>query len=223
MADVLLLAASGLARETIESIRQTGDHQVVGILDDNPALHGTVLDGVPVLGGLELAASRGEQLLLCMGKSSARAAAAMRLGLDEERYATHVHSSAFLARSTVLGAGSIVLAGCVATADVVLGRHAVLMPHALLTHDNQLGDFATLAAGAALAGRVRAGDRVYIGTNAAVRENLVLGDDAVLGMGSVLLQDLPAGETWAGSPAHKLYGPAGERSAHARVQEVQAR
>lgn len=207
MARVLLLAASGLARETIESIAQTGDHEVVGLLDDQPALHGTSIGGVPVLGGLELAAQRAEQLLLCVGKSAARAAVARRLELPESRYATHVHSSAFLGAATQLGAGSIVLAGCVATTNVGIGRHAVLMPHVLLTHDDSLGDFATLAAGATLAGNVQVGDRAYIGSNATVRENLRLGDDAVLGMGSALLHDIPPGQTWAGSPAHLLYGP----------------
>lgn len=216
VAELLLLAASGLARETLESIWQTGDHQVAGILDDNPALHGTSINGVPVLGALELAAAREEQLLLCVGKSAARAAVAARLRLPESRYATHVHSSAFLGATTTVGAGSIILAGCMATTDVVIGRHAVLMPHVLLTHDDRLGDFATLAAGATLAGRVTLGERVYVGTNSTVRENLALGEDSVLGMGSVLLADLPAGETWAGNPAHKLYGPAGERAAAGR-------
>jgi sugar O-acyltransferase (sialic acid O-acetyltransferase NeuD family) len=221
MAKVLLLAASGLARETIESIAQTGDHEVVGLLDDNAALHDSKLGGIPVLGPLDIAAQRTEQLLLCVGKSVARAAVAARLGLPESRYATHVHSSVFLGASTQLGTGSIVLAGCVATANVKIGRHSVLMPHVLLTHDDSLGDFPTLAAGATLAGNVRTGDRVYIGTNSTVRENLTLGDDCVLGMGSALLQDIPPGQTWAGAPAQLLYGPTsvqpGTGARHTRV------
>ncbi|MGH3652913.1 NeuD/PglB/VioB family sugar acetyltransferase [Glutamicibacter sp.] len=206
MARVLLLAASGLARETLASIESTGDHEVAGVLDDNARLHGNMMGSVRVLGGLELARGRTEQLLLCAGQGRHRAAIAGRLALDDSRYATHAHASAFLGAGTRLAPGCIVLAGCVATADVSIGRHSVLMPHAMLTHDDRLGDYATLAAGATLAGSVQLGDRVYIGSNATVRENLSLGADAVLGMGSALLHDIPAGETWAGSPARKLYG-----------------
>ncbi|WP_334123381.1 NeuD/PglB/VioB family sugar acetyltransferase [Glutamicibacter sp.] len=205
MASILLVAASGLARETLASIESTGDHEVVGVLDDNPSLHGKMLGQVPVLGGIELARERDEQLLICAGKGRSRDAIAARLGLDDSRYATHVHYSAFLGAGTLLGAGCIVLAGCVATTAVRIGRHGVLMPHALLTHDDSLGDYVTLAAGATLAGAVKVGHRAYIGSNATVRENLSLGDDTVLGMGSALLEDIPAGQTWVGTPAAMLY------------------
>ena len=51
---VLLLAASGLARETLAAIRaideRDGTSTPVGILDDDEARHGEVLLGSPVLG-----------------------------------------------------------------------------------------------------------------------------------------------------------------------------
>ena len=206
MAKILLLAASGLARETLESIRQTGDHQVLGILDDNAALHGTSVNGVPVLGGLDLAARRGEQLLICAGKGASRAAIARRLDLPEERYATHASAHAVLGSTVAVGAGSIILAGTVATSDVRIGRHVVLMPRVVLTHDDVLEDYSTLAAGAALAGTVHVGAEAYLGTNSTVRENLSIGRGAVLGMAAALIADLPAGQTWAGNPARPL-GP----------------
>lgn len=204
MARILLLAASGLARETLESIRQTGDHQVLGILDDNAALHGTSVNGVPVLGGLDLAVRRSEKLLICAGKGASRAAIDRRLDLLEERYATHVSVHAVLGSTVAVGAGSIILAGTVATSDVRIGRHVVLMPRVVLTHDDVLGDYATLAAGVTLAGTVHVGAEAYLGTNSTVRENLSIGRGAVLGMAAALITDLPAGQTWAGNPARPL-------------------
>lgn len=204
MAQVILVAASGLARETLESIRQTGDHKVVGILDDNRRIHGQLLGGVPVLGGLELAAQRPEKLLVCAGKGSARQGIVERLNFEPTRYATHVHASAHLGGTVKPGPGTIILAGCVATCDIQLGQHVVLMPNVVLTHDDVLGDHVTLAAGVTLSGGVRVGNRAYLGTNAAVRELVHIGNSAVLGMGSALLRDLPAGQVWAGNPARQL-------------------
>ncbi|WP_411732521.1 NeuD/PglB/VioB family sugar acetyltransferase [Paeniglutamicibacter sp.] len=207
MARLLLIAASGLAREVISSVKQTGDHEVVGLLDDDTALRGQVLGGIRVLGGLEIAAGSDAGLLICAGQGSARAGIAERLealGVGVDRHETHVHSSVALGEGSRIGAGSIVLAGCVATSDVSVGRHCVLMPGVILTHDDSLGDFVTMAAGVALGGRVVVGRAAYLGMNASVRQDLNIGRDAVLGMGSVLLDDLPASQVWAGNPARRL-------------------
>lgn len=219
MTGVLLLNVSGLARETLASIRSAvpvGRHSVasaaadvVGFLDDDISLHGTAVAGIPVLGGLDLAASRPEQLLLCADSGRAREAIAERLaalGVDDERYATHVHPSALIGGGSSLGAGSIILAGSVLTCDVTVGRHVVLMPRAVLSHHDILGDYATCAAGTTLAGRVVLGERASLGQQSAVLEDMSVGADAVLGMGAVVLRDVPAGETWAGNPAGPVRG-----------------
>lgn len=207
VAKVLLLAASGLAREVISSIEQTGDHEVVGLLDDDLSLHGGVIGGARVLGGIGLAAESGAYLLICVGSGRSRAALAIRLerlGVSRDRYATHIHESVLVGERSVIGEGSIVLAGSVLTCDVRLGCHVVLMPHVTLTHDDFVADFATLAAGVTVGGGVKIGRGAYLGMNAAVRQDLGIGEHAVLGMGSVLLRNLPAEETWVGNPARDI-------------------
>lgn len=216
MTRILLIAASGLARETLASIRSAGHGRdvVVGFLDDDPSLHGTLLDGVPVLGGLGAAADRREKLLICAGSGTDRAAIEARLlafGVGADRFATHVHPSVVVGAGSRIGAGSILLAGCALTCDVRLGRHVVLMPRTVLTHDDVLGDHVTCAAGTTLAGRVQVGSRAYLGMQSSVRQDVRIDEGAVVGMGAVVLRDVPAGQTWAGNPAGPLRGtePAG--------------
>ncbi|MGL3806246.1 acetyltransferase [Paeniglutamicibacter sp. R2-26] len=207
MARVLLLAAGGLARETASSIRATGDHRVVGMLDDSEGLWGREISGAAVLGGIDAAATRTEMLLVCAGPGSSRARIVARLaelGVEPERYATHVSGAADIGSNVAVRQGGIVLAGCVLTCDVSVGRHAVLMPRVVLTHDNAVGDFATLAAGAVLGGNTVIGSSAYVGMNASVRQGLTVGEGATLGMGAVLLEDQPANSVWAGNPARAL-------------------
>lgn len=218
MARLLMIAASGLARETIASIRATGDHHLVGLLDDDVAQHGRHISGVRVVGGIELAASSGDQLLVCAGSGGARAEISHRLaalGVTPGRFATHVHASAVIGEGAVIGSGSIILAGTVLTSGVRVGRHVVLMPQVTLTHDDVVADFATLAAGVSVGGRVDIGRCAYLGMNASVRQDLRIGEQAVLGMGSVLIADLPARQTWAGNPARII-------STSAQPQEMPA-
>ncbi len=210
MARVLLLAAGGLARETASSIAATGDHEVVGMLDDSEALHGHLVAGVRVLGGIDLAAGRSELLLVCAGSGQARRGIVQRLrslGVGPDRYARHVSRNASVGAGCSLGPGSIVLPGCVLTCDVSIGAHVVLMPNVVLTHDNQLGDYSTLAAGVALGGGTRIGSAAYLGMNACVLQGLMVGNGSILGMGAVLLSDQPAGSVWVGIPAHPIDRP----------------
>ena len=205
---VLLVAASGLAREVLSVLRTLVDHRVIGILDDDVALRGTAVDGVPVLGGLYAVKQHPDAaLVVCAGSGQARSAIVARLsdwGVEDARYTRVIDSSVRIPSTCTVGVGSILLANTVLTADVAVGRHVVAMPHVVLTHDVAIEDYATLCAGVAVGGRVTVGSRAYIGMNASVRQGLRIGAGATLGMGSALLTDLPDGERWAGVPAKVL-------------------
>jgi sugar O-acyltransferase (sialic acid O-acetyltransferase NeuD family) len=199
MRSLLLVAASGLAREAMEAVR---DYEVIGLVDDDSSRWGELMGGVKVLGGLNIIDDHPDaDVLLCAGRGSVRDALARRLKLDDARYPTVVHPSVDVPVSCRIGAGCIVLAGCVLTADVLVGRHAVLMPHVTLTHDDVVEDCTTLCAGAMLGGGVHVGARAYLGMASSVREGCRIGADATVGMGAAVLRDVPEGQTWIGVPA----------------------
>ncbi len=208
MGDLLLVGASGLAREVQAAVRAAGSHRVVGVLDDDAARHGSDLAGVPVLGDVLAAMDHPDaQLVLCVGHGSARRDIVERLaavGVTPRRYATVVHPAAQLADSCSAGVGSVILAGVVGTASVTVGQHVVVMPHVTLTHDVVVGNYATLAAGVSVGGSVVVGQEAYLGMNATVRQGLRVGYRATLGMGGVLVSDLPPEEVWGGVPARRL-------------------
>ncbi len=64
--------------------------------------------------------------------------------------------------SCSVGSGSVLLAGCVLTADVAIGRHVVCMPNSTFTHDDVIEDFATVCAGVTLGGTSAGGRRAHI-------------------------------------------------------------
>ena len=83
---------SELVRD-INGIKKT--YEIVGILDDNEALHETEVEGYPVMGPLSLAENMdGKSFVLGIGSYKTRIARFeifKRLGLPKERYATLVH------------------------------------------------------------------------------------------------------------------------------------
>ena len=205
MKDLILIGASGLAREVVSA--DQGEYRVVGVVDDRTSSHGGRAGGVEVLGGIALTTEFDADLLICIGSGVARRSVADRLaslGVAEQRFATFADSSVRIPATCAVGAGSILLAGVVLTADVSIGRHVVAMPNTTFTHDNRIGDFVTVASGVSLGGSVAVGEAAYLGMNAAIRQQVRVGAEAVVGMGAVVLTDIPEGETWAGVPAHQL-------------------
>jgi sugar O-acyltransferase (sialic acid O-acetyltransferase NeuD family) len=203
---LILVGAGGLARETLAAARLSRD--VLGFVDDNPALHGRIIDGVPVLGSLDVIYDHPDaQVVICTASSQDRASRrriSRRLGLPAERYGTVIHPTASLAPGTIVGAGSIVLAFVAVTAPQRIGEHVVIMPHVTITHDDEIASYVTFAARVALAGAVTVGEAAYLGSGALVREGVSIGDGAMVGMGAVVLTDVPPNEVWAGVPARCL-------------------
>lgn len=208
MSALLLLAASGLAREVIALETSLARYSEMYLLDDDPTLQGRVVDGVPVIGPLSLGADEFDgDLLICAGSGAARRSIARRLaamGVGTSAYGRVIHPSVEVPPGCTVGNGCILLASVVLTASVHLHRHVVAMPNVTLTHDDVVSDYATICAGVSLGGRVTVGEAAYLGMNSSVRQDVTIGHDGVLGMGAVLLQDLPPGETWAGVPARHL-------------------
>ncbi|MEU9143573.1 NeuD/PglB/VioB family sugar acetyltransferase [Streptomyces sp. NPDC048349] len=234
--DLLIVGAGGFARETAQAVRDVAAAdaargrpprwRLAGHLDDDPALHGREVDGAPVLGGSERVHELADaRVLVCVGSPrdyAVRARLVRRLGLPASRYATVVHPTAAVSGSSVLGAGSVLLAHCVLTAAVRVGSHVAVMPHAVLTHDDAVGDFATLASGVRLGGGVRVGRGTYLGAGSLVREYTAVGAWSLTGMGSTVLADVPPGEVWAGSPARRLRAADGPALEELRTDGVMA-
>jgi UDP-2-acetamido-3-amino-2,3-dideoxy-glucuronate N-acetyltransferase len=208
---LIILGAGALGREVAEAVRAANAvgprWDLVGFLDDAAGAGDQGLDA-PVLGTFaEAKGFTDESFVLAVANPRSprlRAEVAARLDIEDDRFATVVHPAASIAASTRIGAGSILLAGVVTTADVEIGRHVIAMPNTVFTHDDRVGDFATFGAGVLVAGRATIGAQTYIGAGAKIRENLTIGAGALVGMGSVVTTDVPDDQVWAGVPAREL-------------------
>jgi sugar O-acyltransferase (sialic acid O-acetyltransferase NeuD family) len=207
----LIVGAGGFGRETaslLSALAKAGVFEAAGFADDSPSLQGQTVVGLPILGPVEIARERDDLgVVVTVGSPKdygSKRAIVERLDLDPERYVTLVHPDASIGTDVVIGRGTVILAGCVVTQGATIGDHVAMMPNVVVTHDDDIGDYAILGAAAKLGGGVRIGQGAYIGSGASIRESTVIGPGAMIGMGSVVLDDVPAGETWAGVPARRL-------------------
>lgn len=208
MSELLLIAATGLAREVLATVRSSGRYDVVGFLDEDEDIAGTEVDGAPVLGTIDDSIHYPHAFfLVCLESGRLRQVVVKHLsalGIGTNRFATVIDSSVRLPEGCRIGRGSVLLQNVSLTASVTLGSHVVAMPGVIFAHDSVVADYATFAAGTSIGGDVRIGRAAHLGMNCSVRGGAFIGQYSTVGMGAAVLGDVPDGETWVGVPARPV-------------------
>jgi len=179
------------------------------LLDDDPALLGHEIMGVPVVGPFAALVDHqpGDEAVNLVARSTrGRDGARVKIESFGIALASLVHPSVNL-RGASLGRAVTLYEGCTISALSTVGDHAVVFTRAVLGHGASLGTGAVLAPGAVVNARVRVGNRAYIGCNAAVLPDLEIGEEATVSACSAVLGDVPAGCTALGVPAEVMGGP----------------
>lgn len=201
---IFVFGASGHAKVVIDIIEKQGLFQIAFLVDDNPALKETDFYGYRVIGGKqELLAVRSQVSggIVAIGSNRARIAVAEWLDKTGMDLVTVVHPSAQLARGTIVGGGTTIMAGAVINSDTCIGKNVIINSRASIDHDCVVGNGAHIAPGATLCGTVTVGDGTFICAGTTIIQNLNIGSDVVVGAGSTVIRDVPDKVTVAGSPA----------------------
>jgi acetyltransferase EpsM len=126
------------------------------------------------------------------------------LQIPDDRLATFVHPSAYVAPNVEFGPGTVIMPQVAISPGTRLGKGCMVMAAATIGHDNIIGDFCHIAAQSCVGSYLQVGKGVHFGLNSTIREHLTIGDYATLGMGAVLIKDVGPQEIWVGNPAKFL-------------------
>lgn len=208
---VVIIGAGGHAREVLDifdACRAAGEAwEVLGYLvEPQFGAAGTVVNGLPVLGGIDWLADHGRQVRAVCGIGAPEVrhrlvAEAAQLGVD---FATVIHPTALRTRWVEIGRGVVVAAGSILTNHVALGDHAHINLSCTISHDARVGRFATLAPGVHVSGNVTIGEGAYLGTGSVVLQRLRIGEWATVGAGAVVTADIAPNATAVGMPARAI-------------------
>ncbi|HUW96848.1 MAG TPA: acetyltransferase [Anaerolineae bacterium] len=208
MKSTVILGAGGFAREVLDILlAQNGvskQHEILGFIDENPAMKGRILNGYPVLGAFDWFASKDQGAIhaVCgIGSPVQRKKVVTEAGEMGLRFCNVIHPTAVLTPFVSLGVGVVITAGTILTNQIVIGSHVHINLGATIGHDCVIEQFCTIAPGVHLSGNVKLGIGVDVGTGAVIIQGCSIGNWTVIGAGAAVIEDLPDHVTAVGVPA----------------------
>jgi sugar O-acyltransferase (sialic acid O-acetyltransferase NeuD family) len=213
--EIAIYGAGGFAREVawlVESCNISDEivYSVVCFIDDDKSKHGTLLNGIAMM-GIDEAHQRFPKALVIggVGVPKTRQLLMERASSFGFSFATLVHPRVEMSQWVEIGPGTVICAGNILTTNITLGRHVQINLDCTIGHDVIMGDYTTLAPGAHVSGWVHFGRRVYVGTGAVIINGtqdrpLTIGDDVVIGAGACVTKPIESGLTVVGVPARAI-------------------
>ena len=191
-------------------LRGYNEWEIVGYLNDGFPV-GTIIDSFPVVGSIKGDLKRfveeGYFFIIAIMKLDGveeRIELIRNLDIPENRLASFVHPTAYVAPNVVLEPGCVVMPLVCISSNTVLKKGCLVMVAATIGHDDVIEEYTHIAAQACVGAFLHIGVGVHIGLNSTIRENLTIGDYSTLGMGAVLTKNIGPKEIWAGVPAKFL-------------------
>lgn len=209
---LVIIGTGGHGRETLDVVEALNAaapaFEVLGFLDDAPAMAGQRIRGLPVLGPVswlrDQEPSRRPHAFVGIGSTRAR----LHVGtvLDELGVTVPVlvHPHAVLTPHVTLERGVLVTAGAVLTSSVAIGAYSFVNVGASVSHDCVVGRWCSIQMGVRLSGNVTLEDGADIGVGAVINQNLRIGAWTIVGSGAAVIESLPPNVTAVGVPARVI-------------------
>jgi sugar O-acyltransferase (sialic acid O-acetyltransferase NeuD family) len=206
---IAVYGAGGHGREVaalINALNVAGaEWTLVGYLSDDTESWGSVVGGLPVLGGGGwLEAHPNTAIAMGIGAPAPRRRVVRRIDQLRVAFPTLIHPTAIVQERVSLGRGVVFGPGAVATVDIEIGEFSVVNVLASISHDSRLGAYATIAPRVTLPGNTLLGDGCDLGVGVSLVPGVQIGEWSVVGAGAVVTGDLPPNCTAVGVPARVI-------------------
>jgi sugar O-acyltransferase (sialic acid O-acetyltransferase NeuD family) len=205
MEPIAIFGAGGLGCLVHDILLQIGRFRIVAFLDSDRERHGREIDGLPVLGGMDIVStlpcSGVEKIVVAIGDNHARVLVAETLRRAGLQLASAIHPLASISPTALLGEHLIIGPRVTVCVHARIGAHCVLSAGAIVEHDNELGTGVFLHPAVRLAGTVKIEDGATVCIGASIIPGRRIGRWSRVEPGSVVIRDVPPDTIVGGAPA----------------------
>ena len=208
LSSVVIIGAGGFGREVLEIFKDQNKIKpkwnIVGFIDDDKTISGKMINGFPVLGGLDWLKVHTVENLACVcaiGVPETRKQIIARLQKIGVKFCNAIHPSVIMSEFVELGEDVIICAGSILTVNIKIGDHVHIDTNCTIAHDVVLGNYCRLSPGVRINGHDRLGEGVFVGSGATLVQEVSVDSWATIGAGAVVTDDISANVIATGVPA----------------------
>ena len=128
----------------------------------------------------------------------------LKMNIPDDRFATIIHKTAFVANNAILEPGVFVMSNCYVGSKAYIGKCCLLMSNASIGHNTIVKPLCHFSSGSLTSSYVTVGKASDVTLGARVLEKIKIGDYAVAGAHSLVMHDIPNYEIHIGTPAKFL-------------------
>lgn len=206
--NAIIIGAGGHGRVVLDILRQSNACDPVGFIDADESRTGTVVDGLPVLGAINILAKLRKQdlraAIVAIGDNRVRLSYAAIVEQHGLELLTAIHPSALISPTAKIGRNVVIAAGAILSTDAQIGDSTIINTGAIVDHECRIGRGVHICPGVLLAGRVEIEEGTFVGLGAKVLPCLKVGAYATVGAGALVREDVVAHATVVGVPARVI-------------------
>ncbi|MBT1705347.1 acetyltransferase [Chryseosolibacter indicus] len=211
MNKIIVYGAGGFGRETALMIRQINVQSIrwnlIGFCDDGLSA-GKVVDGLPVLGGIDHLNEVQEETAVAIAIADPKIRKSIREKIVNTKinFPVLVHPSVMLgdAERNSIGEGTIITAGNILTTNIHIGSFVIINLANTIGHDVTIDSYTSIMPGCSLSGFIDIETEVMVGTGARLLPQVKVGKGSKVGAGAVVTNSVNAGTTVVGVPAKSI-------------------
>ncbi len=207
MKKVVVVGAGGFGREAIEIFKDINKIEkkwdILGFIDDDPAIHDKYINGFPIIGGLNWLIENSKEIrcVITIGDPKTKKLIADKLENNGINFINAIHPSVIMSEYVELGKDVIICAGNILTVNIKVGSHVILNINSTVGHDTIIEDYCSIMPTVKINGNNHLYKGVYVGTGASFIHQVSVGMWTTIGAGAVVTKDIPPNVVAVGVPA----------------------
>jgi sugar O-acyltransferase (sialic acid O-acetyltransferase NeuD family) len=191
-------------------IAQNEEVNVLGFLDDNPKLHGTLILGKPVLGYIDLLKSlqrshKVDGIYCPIGNNKLRLKFLKKAKELNYKLPNFIHISSVIGPNVHLGKGIYIMPGTIVMPNTNISDYCMLSMGITIGHDTFLEEGVFIANGCSIGGNILIKEKTFIGMGATIISGIkFVGKQSIIGAGAVVIKNVPDFATVVGNPGRVI-------------------